>query len=150
MRPSETNPHESVRGSRLRWLRLLTAPGILAVALYAFYAIGAYKTRDNALKTPRHGNIYGTVIDEKQRPVNGVSVTIAFSSSKEPMPYLSPTTDAQGHFYLPDLPSGSYILQASADGFDMQTQNMFLDSGKTLQIKLPIYRRSARMHRRNP
>jgi len=145
MRLNEPSLQDELRVSRLRSLRLLIAPGILAVALYAFYAIGAYNTRDNALKTPRHGNIYGTVVDEKQRPVNGVSVTIAFSSSKEPMPYLSPTTDAQGHFYLPDLPAGTYILQASADGFDMQTQNMFLDSGKTLQVKLPIYRRSARM-----
>jgi len=147
MRLSEPSLQDELRISRLRSLRLFIAPGILALALYAFYAIGNYRATDAALKKPRHGNIYGTVVDEKQRPVKGVSVTIAFSSSKEPMPYLSPTTDAEGHFYMPDLPAGSYILQAGADGFDMQTQNMFLDSGKTLQVKLPIYRRSARIRK---
>ena len=147
MQPLEPDPHEIPRVRQLRWLRLLMAPGILAVALYAFYAIGNYNTRDDALKKPRYGSIYGTVIDENAHPVAGASVTIAFSSSKEPMPYLAPTTDAQGHFYLPGLPSGTYILQASADGFDMQTQNMFLASGKTLQVKLPIYRKSARLRR---
>jgi len=145
MRLSEPSLQDELRISRLRSLRLLIAPGILALALYAFYAIGNYRATDAALKKPRHGSIYGTVVDEKQRPVKGVSVTIAFASSKEPMPYLSPTTDAEGHFYMTDLPAGSYILQAGADGFDMQTQNMFLDSGKTLQVKMPVYRRSARI-----
>jgi len=148
MQPHEPSLQDELRISRLRSLRLFIAPGILALALYALYAIGNYRATDAALKKPKHGSIYGTVVDEKQRPVKGVSVTIAFSSSKEPMPYLAPTTDAEGHFYMPDLPSGTYILQASADGFDMQTQNMFLDSGKTLQVKLPIYRRPARLQRR--
>lgn len=143
MRLSGPTLRDELRGARLRSLRAFLPPAILALALYAFYAIGGYGEREAPPKPPRHGNIYGTVIDEKQRPVSGVSVTIAFSSSKEPLPGAAPATDSQGHFYLQDLPSGSYILQASADGFDMQTQSTFVKPGKTVQIKLPIYRRPA-------
>ena len=46
-----------------------------------------------------------------------------------------PATDAQGHFYLPQLAAGTYILQASAEGFEMQTQRTAVDPGKTTQTQ---------------
>jgi hypothetical protein len=141
MRLSEPTLRDELRGARLRSLRIFLAPAILALALYAFYAIGNYRDRDQTLKPFRHGNIYGTVVDEKGRPVSGVFVTISYTSSKDPVPDSAPATDTQGHFYLQDLPSATYVLQATEDGFDMQTQTMFLKPGTTLQIKLPIYRK---------
>jgi hypothetical protein len=115
-------------------------PAVLALVLYAFYVIGGYGVHVAPPKPLRHGNIYGTVVDEKQQPLSGASVTIAFSSAKEPMPDSAPATDIHGHFYLQDLPPGSYILQATSDGFDEQTQSLTVEPGKTTQIKLPIYR----------
>jgi hypothetical protein len=145
MRLSDPTVPEEMGGISWRSLRLLVVPAILAIALYAFYAIGSYNTQVAAPKTPKHGNIYGTVVDEKQRPVGGASITIAFASSKEPMPYVTPSTDSNGHFYLQDLPAGTYILQATGEGFDMQTQSTGVAPGKTTQIKLPIYRTAIRM-----
>jgi hypothetical protein len=139
---SEPTLDDEVRGSRLRSLRIFVAPTILALALYAFYIIGGYNNREAPPKPPRHGNIYGTVIDEKQRPVSGAAVTISYSSSTEPMPFSAPNTDKQGHFYLEDLPFGTYVLQATADGFNMQTQSMFVKPGKTIEVKIPLYHHS--------
>jgi hypothetical protein len=143
MRSHDPTLLDEVRTPYLRFLRMFLVPAILALALYAFYAIGNYHDRDQALKTPRHGNIYGTVIDEKGHPISGASVTISYTSSKDPIPAEAVSTDSNGHFYLPDMPSATYALQATEDGFDMQTQTMFLKPGTTLQIKLPLYRKKA-------
>jgi hypothetical protein len=126
---------------RIRWrsLRMFMLPALVAAALYAFYTIGGYGERDMTPATPRHGNLYGTIIDENQRPIRGASVTIAFTDSKEPVPASAPGTDAGGHFYLQDMPAGHYVLQATADGFDMQTQSTVVKPGQTLQIKIPLY-----------
>ncbi len=143
MRLSGPTLQDELRSPRLRSLRIYMVPAIVAVALYAFYAIGGYATHDPPPKPALPGSIYGTVVDENAKPVSGVSVTISFSSSKE-ISDSSFTTDSQGHFYMKDLSAGSYILQASANGFDMQTQLTGVQQGKTTQIKLPIYRQSAR------
>jgi hypothetical protein len=145
MRMREPTLPDEARTPWLQSLRMFLAPAILGLALYAFYAIGNYRERDQALKPLRHGNIYGTVVDEKGRPVPGASITISFTSSKDPIPADAFTTDAQGHFYLQDLPSATYVLQAAQDGFDMQTQTMFIKPGTTFQIKLPLYRKSTRL-----
>ncbi|MCW3097616.1 MAG: Carboxypeptidase regulatory-like domain [Chthonomonadaceae bacterium] len=137
---------DEVRTPWLRSLRIFLAPAVLALALYTLYAVGNYRERDQTLKPLRHGNIYGTVVDEKERPVPGASITISYTSSKDPIPADAFGTDALGHFYLQDLPSATYVLQATLDGFDMQTQTMFLKPGTTLQIKLPLYRKSSRLH----
>ena len=147
---SEPTLDDEVRGTRLRSLRIFIAPTILALALYAFYIIGGYNSHEAPAKPPHHGNIYGTVVDEKEHPVSGVAVIISFSSSKEPMPYSAPDTDKQGHFYLEDLPVGTYVLQATADGFHMQTQTLFVRPGKTTEIKMPIYRYSVQARSLRP
>lgn len=142
MRLSGPTLRDELRGTRLRSLRVFILPSILALALYAFYAVGGYGVHEPPPKPLRHGNIYGTVIDGKQHPVSGVSVMISFSDSREPVPDSAPTTDINGHFYLQDVPAAHYILQATADGFDMQTQSANVESGGTAQIKIPLYRRS--------
>ena len=150
MRLSGPTLRDELRGNRLRSLRVYLLPAIVALALYAFYSVGGYGVREPPPKPIPHGNLYGTVIDEKQRPLSGVSVTISHSTAKEPVPDSAPATDAQGHFYLQDLPAGTYILQATADGFDMQTQSMEVAPGKTTQIKLPIYHTQFRKRTSRP
>lgn len=140
MRLTGPTLRDELRSTRFRPLRVFLWPAVLAAALYAFYVVGGYRTQDAALKPLLHGSIYGTVVDEKQRPVSGVSVTISFSSSRDPLPDSAPATDGSGHFYLKDLPAGSYILQTAADGFEMQTQTTYIAPGKTTRLKLPIYR----------
>jgi hypothetical protein len=144
MRLSGPTLRDELRSKRLRSLRVFLLPALVALVLYAFYSVGGYGVHEPPAKPLPHGNLYGTVIDEKKRPVSGVSVTISYSNVKEPMPASAPDTDAQGHFYLQDLPAGLYILQATAEGFEMQTQSMNVEPGKTTQIKMPIYRKQAR------
>ncbi len=127
-------------GFRLRSLRIFLFPAVLAVALYAFYGIGNYRERDIRRKSHLHGGIYGVVLNDNQHPVAGATVTISFTSVEEPVPDAAPPTDKEGRFYLPDLPAGRYILQATAEGFDMQTQLAFVEEGKTAQIRIPLYR----------
>jgi hypothetical protein len=144
MRLSGPTLRDELRSTRLRSLRVFLMPALVALVLYAIYSVGGYGIHEPPAKPLPHGNIYGTVIDEKQRPVSGVSVTISYSNVKEPVPDSAPATDAKGHFYLQDLPAGIYILQATAEGFEMQTQSMNVEPGKTTQIKMPIYRIPAR------
>ena len=150
MRLSGPTLRDELRGNRLRSLRIFIGPAILAAALYAFYAVGGYGVREPTPKPPRHGNIYGTVADEKQVPVLGASVTISFTNTKEPVPDSAPVTDIDGHFYLQDLPAGNYILQATAEGFDMQTQSLVVEQGKTVKIKLPLYHKPLQTRRPIP
>ena len=144
MRLSGPTLREELRGNRLRSLRVFLVPAILAAALYAFYAVGGYGVHEPPSKPVLPGAIYGTVIDEKQRPVFAASVTISYTTTKDPVPDSAPATDIQGHFYLQDLPPGNYILQATADGYDMQTQSLVVSPGQTVQIKMPLYRKSLR------
>ena len=150
MRLSGPTLPDDLRSTRLRSFRVFLVPAILAAALYAFYSVGGYGVHELPSKPMRHGNIYGTVVDEKHLPVQGASVTISFTNTKEPVPDSTPDTDAKGHFYLQDLPAGHYILQATADGFDMQTQSLVVEQGKTVQIKLPLYRKSLRSRMPTP
>lgn len=144
MRLSGPTLRDELRGPRLRSLRIFLLPAVVALVLYAFYAVGGYGEHEPAPKPVKRGAIYGTVIDEKQNPMPGVSVTISLSSSKEPTPDAAPPTDAKGHFYLPDMPDGTYILQATAEGFDVQTQRTVVEPGKTVEIKMPLYRKPVR------
>lgn len=144
MRLSGPTLRDELRGVRFRSLRIFLGPAVLALALYAFYTVGGYGDHEATPKPERHGGIYGTVVSEKQHPVSGASVTISFTSTKEPVPDSAPATDVNGHFYLQDLPAGHYILQATADGFDLQTQSVLVEPGKTVQVKIPLYRQPLR------
>lgn len=141
MRLSGPTLRDELRIVRFRSLRIFLGPAVLALALYAFYAVGGYGVHEPTSKPERHGSIYGTVVSENQHPVSRASVTISFTSSKEPVPDSAPDTDINGHFYLQDLPAGHYILQGTADGFDLQTQSVVVEPGKTVQIKIPLYRK---------
>lgn len=147
---SEPSLGEEMRRSRWRSLRIFLLPAIVALVLYAFYAIGGYGNHEPPVKPLKHGAIYGTVMDEKQHPISGISVAISLSSSKEAIPGEGPPTDAQGHFYLPDLPAGTYILQATAEGYALQTQRVNVDPGATVQIKIPLYPVPTRPTRNRP
>ena len=68
MRLSGPTLEDDLRSPGLRPLRVFLVPAVLALVLYAFYVIGGYGVHVAPPKPPRHGNIYGTVVDEKQQP----------------------------------------------------------------------------------
>ncbi len=124
---------------QLRSLRVFLVPALLALALYAFFMVGRYRDREITHPPLAHGGIYGVVINDKQHPVPRAAVTISFTSVNEPVPDAAPPTDSQGRFYISDLPAGNYILQATAEGFNEQTQQTLVEPGKTTRIRIPLY-----------
>ena len=61
-----------------------------------------------------NGNIKGTIVDEYEVPLPGVLIVI---SSDNLMGQRQTQTDANGQFFIAELPPGSYRLEASRKKF---------------------------------
>lgn len=44
------------------------------------------------------------------------------------------TTDATGHYYLKNLPTGTYTLKVSGVGYKSVEKEVVLESGKTIEV----------------
>lgn len=70
------------------------------------------------LLSPKGGQIDGTVVDEKQRAVQGTMVVLVPDQHRDRFDlYKTPVTDAVGHFNMVGVPPGDYKLFAW-DGID--------------------------------
>lgn len=99
-------------------LLLLTAPGIFATAI----ANGPI------------GEITGTVLDSKGKPVADATVTMQSSDGKRPY---ATHTDAEGHFKFSRYETGQYDLRAYSQGmFSEWTKRVSIRSKKTTQVTL--------------
>ncbi len=68
----------------------------------------------------------GSVSDPTGAPLSGAQVKLTDTETQQAHPT---TTDAQGHYALPNLPVGSYRLEVSSQGF-----KAFIQTGITLQV----------------
>jgi len=67
-------------------------------------------------------------------------VTIVLKNTK-----FGTTTDAKGHFEIPDVPPGSYVLQASFVGFESQEKPIRLKAPQSLEVKFSLVEKSFEM-----
>jgi hypothetical protein len=91
-----------------------------------------------ALASVTSGTVKGVVVDDGELPIPAVLITV---SSENLMGIRSVETDANGRFYLAELPPGVYELVASKAGFTKKTYpKLAVNVGRNtiLAIELPL------------
>ena len=74
-------------------------------------------------------SIRGKVTDMGGKPLSGASIAITGT-------YIGVYTDAEGTYVLSGLKGGSYVLQVSFIGYDMQTEEVKLQTDTVLNFTL--------------
>lgn len=90
-----------------------------AIALFSLISYGQRKT---------DSNIVGDVKDSKTgEHIPYINITINNT-------VIGTTTDATGHYYLKNLPTGTYTLKVSGVGYKSVEKEVVLESGKTIEV----------------
>jgi len=86
-----------------------------------------YRERDDDSKTGR-GSISGTVLDEKQVPVTGVTVLISGTTT-------GTATDADGKYRLQSVPAGTIAVRFSFLSFEtLEVKDVTINPGKATRL----------------
>ncbi len=90
-----------------------------AIALFSLTSYGQRKT---------DSNIVGDVKDSKTgEHIPYINITINNT-------VIGTTTDATGHYYLKNLPTGTYTIKVSGVGYKSVEKEVVLESGKTIEV----------------
>ena len=81
------------------------------------------------------GTIDGAVVDPQGANLNGVTVTAASPALNEPVVAI---TDSSGVFQLDALPSGTYSVLVSLDGFDSQRLDGITLDNDTITLDITL------------
>jgi len=97
------------------WDLRLTAAGYAATTVHRL----RMKPDERAIElTLRRGlTLEGAVRDAADRPVSGARIVLEAVADNAPLRPAPVVSDAEGHWVIPDLPEGSFVLQATAPGF---------------------------------
>ena len=108
-------------------MKTFVRSGLLVLALTALLAAGAHAQ----LQT---GNLYGTVKDQSDSALPGVTVTL----SGQGAPQLQ-VTNAQGAFHFLGLSPGSYDIKAELEGFStVDYPNIAINIGRNTSIEVKL------------
>ena len=109
----------------------LKSPYGIAFLLFLLAASGMAAT---AIANGPIGEIAGTVLDSKGKPVADATVTMQSSDGKRPY---ATHTDAEGHFKFLRYETGQYDLRAYSHGmFSEWTKRVSIRSKKTTEVTL--------------
>lgn len=79
------------------------------------------------------GILTGTVTDEDNNPIPGVTVVVWLPPDEE-ISTLTSASNAAGHFRISNLPAGAYTVTFSLAGFKSVTKEIMVKSGQTVQL----------------
>jgi len=85
------------------------------------------------MSTLQDGAISGTVIDNDDTPLPGVTVTLTGVGA----PHVQ-VTNYQGQFKFPSLQPGSYEVEAQLEGFTSVTEPITVNKDKTSNIVVTL------------
>ncbi len=92
---------------------------LFAIALFSLISYGQRKT---------DANIVGDVKDSKTgEHIPYINITINKT-------VIGTTTDATGHYFLKNLPTGAFTLRVSGVGYKTVEKEVVLESGKTIEV----------------
>jgi hypothetical protein len=78
------------------------------------------------------GGIRGSVVDSQGgEPLSSVAIRLAGTAFRA-------TSDASGHFRLPNLPPGDYTLDVSTVGYHLARKTFRLDAGETKEFEIAL------------
>ena len=118
MSTSQGMPIQKAGGLSVLWIRLLLSIAFLSTTAFAQNDVGS---------------IVGFVTDSSGAVVQRAKVTVANEGTGETR---TVTTDAQGHYAIPNLAPATYTLTAEAPGFQrFQSTHNTLASNSTISIR---------------
>jgi hypothetical protein len=77
----------------------------------------------------RRSGVFGTVADPSDQPVAGAEVTVLGGAA-------ATQTDSLGHFTLPSVPAGTFMMRVRKRGFFVQRQSVTLPVGEALDVSV--------------
>jgi hypothetical protein len=77
------------------------------------------------------GTISGKITDTTGNPVQGALCSVITTTAKA---QYSDTTDANGEYYIGNVPVGSWIIHITANGFSAQSVSVTVNDGTTIQV----------------
>ncbi|MEW6181756.1 MAG: S8 family serine peptidase [Bacillota bacterium] len=104
----DVNHDGSVNNQDLRLVLQQTADDLGPAGRDTLYGFGLVDADEAAPRPAVTGTISGTVTDTAGAPIGGATVTAGAKTA---------TTGSDGAYTLADMPAGTYIVTASADGF---------------------------------
>ena len=84
---------------------------------------------------------------EKEETDTNVIGHVTDKDTKEHLPYVTvqlkgttigTTTDGTGHYFLKNLPEGTFTIEVKSAGYKTETQTVKLTKGKTLELNFMI------------
>lgn len=111
---------------------------VIILQMCLLYSCNKTEIQQLDLKGTIKGTIYAYDENGKKTDPSGCSVTIEGSD-----PLLSTTADENGKYELTDVPTGTYILSYTKEGFGEYKSNgfMFVGGGKPLYFNANIYKK---------
>lgn len=110
------------------WMKRLMLAGIILLLLFSATALNAESL------SPSTGDVYGTVVDEYDRPVNSILVKLEFNDT-----IIDQTvTNSAGVFQFMDLQPGEYTLIAVYSGTNT-TRDVTVIVNQTASVEIQIY-----------
>ena len=79
------------------------------------------------------GNIFGTIVDNQDQPLPGVTVTL--SGGGAPQVFI---TDSEGRFRFPSLAPGRYTVNAELAGFGQATRDVVVNIGRNTDLSVTL------------
>lgn len=77
----------------------------------------------------RRSGVFGTVADPNDEPIAGAEVTVLGGAA-------ATQTDILGHFTLPSVPAGTFMMMVRKRGFFVQRQSVTLPVGEALDVSV--------------
>ncbi|HJS42826.1 MAG TPA: TonB-dependent receptor [Gemmatimonadales bacterium] len=77
----------------------------------------------------RRSGVFGTVADPRDQPIAGAEVTVLGGAA-------ATKTDSLGHFTLPSVPAGTFMMMVRKRGFFVQRQSVTLPVGEALDVSV--------------
>lgn len=103
----------------------------LLLAALCACLIGAVHA-DEAPRRVTDANLFGHVVDsESGEHIAYATITLAGTT-------FGTTTDASGHYFLKNLPEGSYLVEAQMLGYTSQQKQITLQRGTSLEVNFEI------------
>src|SRR5688500_14382917 len=79
------------------------------------------------------GNVFGTIVDNQDQPLPGVTVTL--SGGGAPQVFI---TDSEGRFRFPSLAPGRYTVNAELAGFGQATRDVVVNIGRNTDLSVTL------------
>lgn len=104
----------------------------LILILFYMSVLSVYGQANRSNRSQTDANIFGHVLDKKTKK-HLPYVTIKLQGTT-----IGVTTDASGHYFLRNLPTGNFNMEVSMIGYKISTRNVTIQSSRSIEIDFEL------------